>query len=102
MECMDLHKGWVILENYSVDSDSRDKYGVNEIADQQIVWDHSTRGDFSKRILKNIYSQISADQSNVLICTGGWGIFENSSVESDSRDNYGVNETADQQLVWNH
>ena len=34
MEYMDFHKGWIILENYSVESDRRDKYGVNEISDQ--------------------------------------------------------------------
>ena len=46
MECMDLHKGRDILENSSVEFDNRDKYGVNETADQLIVWNHSTRGDF--------------------------------------------------------
>ena len=31
-------------------------------------------------IVYNQYNQIAADQCNVWICTGGWGIFENSSV----------------------
>ena len=31
---MDLHKGWDIFDNSIVESDSRDKSGVNEIADQ--------------------------------------------------------------------
>ena len=53
-------------------------------------------------IVQNQYNQIAAVRWVVWICTGGWGIFDNSSVESDSRDKYGVNETADQQLVWNH
>ena len=44
----------------------------------------------------------TADKWNIWTCTGGWGIFENSSVESDSRDQSGVNEIADQQIVWNH
>ena len=47
-------------------------------------------------ILYNQYNQIAADRWNVWICTGGWGISENSSVESDSRDKSDVNETADQ------
>ena len=34
MECMDLHRGVGYFENSSVESDSRDKYGVNELADQ--------------------------------------------------------------------
>ena len=53
-------------------------------------------------IVYNIQNQIAADQQNVWICTGGWDIFDNSSVESDRRDKYSVNEIADQQIVWNH
>ena len=48
MECMDLHRGWGIFENISVEYDSRDKSYLNETADQYIVWNHSTWGDFSK------------------------------------------------------
>ena len=51
---------------------------------------------FFLMIVYNQYNQIAADQWNVWICTGGWGIFENSSVYSDSRDESGVNETSDQ------
>ena len=40
--------GWGISENSRVESDNRDKYGVNKTADQKIVCNHSTRGDFSK------------------------------------------------------
>ena len=40
--------GWGIFKNISVQSDRGDKSGVNETADLQIVWNHSTRGDFSK------------------------------------------------------
>ena len=47
-------------------------------------------------IVYNQYNHIAADHWNVWIFTGGWGFFEFSSVESDIRDNYGVNETADQ------
>ena len=43
-----------------------------------------------------LYIQIVADRWNVWICTRRWGIFKNISVESDSRDNYGVNEITDQ------
>ena len=53
-------------------------------------------------IVHNQQNQIAADRWNVWICTGGWGIFENRRVESDRRDKYGVNETADQYIVWNH
>ena len=53
-------------------------------------------------IVYNQQNQIAADQWNVWICTVGWGIFENSSVESDSRDKSDVNETYDQQIVWIH
>ena len=67
-------------------------------------------------IVYNEYNQIAADLWNVWICTGGCGIFENSSVESYSRDtifeNYsvesdrgdksGVNEKSDQQNVSIH
>ena len=53
-------------------------------------------------IVYNQYNQIAADQWNVWTCTGGWGIFENYSVESDREEKSGVNETADQQIVWNH
>ena len=44
----------------------------------------------------NQYNQTADDRWNIWICIGGWGIFENSSVESDIRDKSGVNETADQ------
>ena len=54
------------------------------------------KGIFFEMIVYNLYNQIAADRWNVWICTRGWGIFENSSVESDIRDKYGVNETADQ------
>ena len=54
------------------------------------------KGRFFKRIVYNQYNQIAADQWNVWICTGGWGIFENSNVESDCGDKSGVNETDDQ------
>ena len=47
-------------------------------------------------IVYNLYIQIVADRWSVWICTRRWGIFENSSVESDSRDKYGVNEITDQ------
>ena len=53
-------------------------------------------------IVYNQQNQIADDQWNVWIFTGGQGIFENSSVESDSRDKSDLNETADQQIVWNH
>ena len=45
-----------------------------------------------------VYNQqnlLVADQCNVGICTVGWGIFENGSVEYDSTDRSGVNVTAD-------
>ena len=48
-------------------------------------------------IVYNQQNQIAADRWNVCICTGGWGISEKSSVESDSRDKYDLNETADDQ-----
>ena len=38
----------MILENYSAESDCRGKSDVNEISDQYIVWNHSTRGEFLK------------------------------------------------------
>ena len=47
MECMDSSKGGgVISENSSAESDIRYKSDLNETADQYIVWNHSTRGDF--------------------------------------------------------
>ena len=42
----------------------------------------------------NKQNPLAADQLNVGICTEGWGIFENGSVESDSMDRSDVNETA--------
>ena len=53
-------------------------------------------------IVYNQQNDIAADQWNVWICAGGWGIYKNSSVESGSRDKYNVNETSDKQIVWNH
>ena len=53
-------------------------------------------------IVYNQQNQIAAYGWNVWICAGGWGFSENSSVESVSRDKSDVNETADQQIVWNH
>ena len=53
-------------------------------------------------IVLNLQNQIAADQWNVWICTGGWGMFEKSSVEFDCGDKSGVNEAADLQIVWNH
>ena len=47
-------------------------------------------------IVYNQWNHIAADRWNVWICPGGWGILENSNVESDSRDKYYLNETADQ------
>ena len=46
-------------------------------------------------IVYNLQNQIAADQWNVWTCTGGWGVFESYSVESDRGDKSGVNETAD-------
>ena len=60
------------------------------------------KGIFFEMIFYNQYNQIAADQWNVWICTRGWGIFENSCVDSDSREKYGVNEIADQYIVCNH
>ena len=48
-------------------------------------------GIFFARIVYNQYNKIAADQWNVWTCTGGWGIFENSSVDSDIRDKSGAN-----------
>ena len=53
-------------------------------------------------IVYNQQNQIKADLWNVWICTVGWGIFENISVESDSMDRSYVNEAADQYIVWIH
>ena len=53
-------------------------------------------------IVHNLQNQIAADQWNVWIYTGWRVISENISVESDSRDKSDLNETADQQIVWNH
>ena len=47
-------------------------------------------------IVYNQYNHIAADHWNVWIFTGGWGFFENSSVESDSRYKSDLNKTADQ------
>ena len=60
------------------------------------------KGRFLEMIVYNQYNHIPTDRWNVWICTGGWCIFENSRVESDSRDKYDLNETADQYIVWNH
>ena len=38
--------GWDIFEDSSVESYIRDKSDLNETADQQIVCNQSTRGDF--------------------------------------------------------
>ena len=51
-------------------------------------------------IVYNLQNQIAADQWNVWICTGGWSLFENYSVDSDIWDQSGVNEIAYQQIVW--
>ena len=48
------------------------------------------------------YNHIATGRCNVWICTGGWGIMENSSVDYYSRDNSDLNETSDQYIVWNH
>ena len=48
MECMDFHKEWGIFYNISVESESRDNFGVNETSDEDLVWNHSTREYFSK------------------------------------------------------
>ena len=53
-------------------------------------------------IVLNLQNQIAADQWNVWICTGGWGIFENYSVEFYRGDKSGVIETTDLYIVWNH
>ena len=39
---------------------------------------------------------------NVWTLTGGRGMFENDSVESDCRGKSDGKETADQKFVWNH
>ena len=44
-------------------------------------------------IAYNQYNQFAADRFNVLICTVGWGIFGNGSVESDSMDRSDVNDS---------
>ena len=54
------------------------------------------KGIFFGMIVYNQYKNIAGDRLNVWICTGGWGIFENSSVESDIRDKSDVNNTSDQ------
>ena len=41
----------------------------------------------------NQYNPFAADRWNVGICTVGWGIFENGSVESDSMDRSDVNDS---------
>ena len=46
-------------------------------------------------IVYNKYNPFAADQWNVWICAVGWGLFKNSSVESDIMDRSDVNETAD-------
>ena len=46
-------------------------------------------------IVYNQQNQFAADRWNVEICTVGWGILENNSVESDSMDRSDLNETAD-------
>ena len=48
MKFMDLHRGMGYLKNISVESDIRDKSYLNETADQYILLNHATRGDFSK------------------------------------------------------
>ena len=53
------------------------------------------QGDIFRNDSVQSIEYIAADWWNVWICTRGWGILENSSVESDSRYKYGVNETAD-------
>ena len=58
--------------------------------------DSLNKGRFFEMIVYNQYNQIAADQWNVWICTVEWGIFEDSSVESDIRYKSDVNETADQ------
>ena len=44
-------------------------------------------------IVYNKYNPLSDDQWNVWICTVGWGILENSSVESDSMDRSDLNDS---------
>ena len=58
--------------------------------------DSLNKGRFFEMIVYNQYNQIAANRWNVWIFTEGWDIFENSSVESDSRYKSDVNETADQ------
>ena len=64
--------------------------------------DSLNRGRFFEVIVYNQQNQIAADRWNVWICTVGWGIYENISVESDSRDKSDVNETVDKYIVWIH
>ena len=44
-------------------------------------------------IVYNQYNPLAADLLNVWICTVGWGIFENSSVDYDSMDRSDVNDS---------
>ena len=53
------------------------------------------KGIFFELIVYNQQNQIAADRWNIWILAGGWGIYEDSSVESDSRDKSDVNETDD-------
>ena len=62
--------------------------------------DSLNKGKFFEIIVYNQQNNIAADQWNVWICAGGWGISKNSSVDSNSSDKSDVNETADQQIVW--
>ena len=60
------------------------------------------KGRFFVMIVYNQQNHIADDRWNLWLCTVGWGSFENSSVESDSRDKSDVNETDDQQILWIH
>ena len=53
------------------------------------------QGDIFRSVGVNQQNYIEADQWNVWTCTGGWGIFEDYSVESYRRDKSDLNETSD-------
>ena len=46
---------------------------------------------FFEMIVYNQYNQIADDRWNLWICTGGWRILEDSSIESDRRDKSDLN-----------
>ena len=49
-------------------------------------------------IVYNQQNQISADQYNICTPQGGGLIYEISSIQSDCKEKYAVNSTADQQI----